>query len=64
MYQFGLLFVCIVYFVFGRHSIILSTNSSPLNNGKPRFRTFVGNNTKICILRIIKIFILFQVGIN
>ena len=59
MYQFGLLFVCIVYFVFGRNSVILSINSSPLNNGKLRFRTFVGNNTKICILRKIKNFTLF-----
>ena len=35
-----------LYFVFGRNSVILFADSSLLNNGKPHFRTLLGNNLK------------------
>ena len=52
IYHLGLLFVCINLFCIWRkfEPAILSTNSSLLNNGKLYFRTFVGNNKKICVL--------------
>ena len=40
-----------VYIVLGRNPVILSKNSSPLNNSKLHFKAFVDNNTKFCVLR-------------